>query len=126
VDRTSRTFQFEVLVPNDDRRLGPGSFVKGEVLTHTDTAARTVPEEALVSFAGVTKVFVLRDGRAHEVQVRTGVALDVPGAGGPRGWVEVEGGLRCGDAVATSGHSQLAEGTPVRLRGVGPGEGTAR
>ena len=122
VDRASRTFQFEVLVPNEDRRLGPGSFVKGEVLTHIDPSARTVPEESLVSFAGVTKVFVVRDGRAHEVQVRTGVALDVPGAAGPRGWVEVEGDLRRGDAVVTSGQSQLAEGTPVRVRG----EETAR
>jgi multidrug efflux pump subunit AcrA (membrane-fusion protein) len=122
VDRASRTFQFEVLVPNEDRRLGPGSFVKGEVLTHTDPAARTVPEEALVSFAGVTKVFVVRDGRAHEVPVRTGVALDTAGAGGPRVWVEVEGDLRCGDAVVTSGQSQLAEGTPVRVRGEGPAQ----
>ncbi len=122
VDRASRTFQFEVLVPNEDRRLGAGSFVKGEVLTHVDPTARTVPEESLVSFAGVTKVFVVRDGRAHEVQVRTGVALDVPGGGGPRGWVEVEGDLRCGDAVVTSGQSQLAEGTPVRVRQ----EGAAR
>jgi multidrug efflux pump subunit AcrA (membrane-fusion protein) len=128
VDRASRTFQFEVLVANEDRRLGAGSFVKGEVLTHTDPAARTVPEEALVSFAGVTKVFVVRDGRAHEVQVRTGVGLDEAGAGGPRGWVEVEGDLRRGDAVVTSGQSQLAEGTPVRVRGAGQGagEGTAQ
>jgi multidrug efflux pump subunit AcrA (membrane-fusion protein) len=128
IDRASRTFQFEVLLPNADRRLGPGSFVKGAVLTHTDPTARTVPEEALVSFAGVTKVFVLGDGRAREVPVRTGIALDVSGPGGARGWVEVEGDLRVGDAVVTSGQSQLAEGTPVRLRepAQGTGERTAR
>jgi hypothetical protein len=46
----------------------------------------------------------------------------VSGTSGPRGWVEVEGDLRAGDAVVTSGQSQLAEGTPVRVRG----EGAAR
>src|SRR5262249_23038634 len=93
VERSSRTFTVEVHVANDDRRLAPGSFAKAAIRTRVDATARTVPEEALVSFAGVTKVFVVRAGKAREVPVRPGVPLDVGGPGKARTWVEVEGDL---------------------------------
>jgi len=110
VDHISRTFQIEVLVSNAERKLRPGSFAKAEVLTRSDTQARTVPEESLVSFAGVRKVFVVRDGRAVAVEVRIGVRGD--------GWLEVFGDLRPDDQIVTTGYTQLAEGTAVRVRNV--------
>jgi RND family efflux transporter MFP subunit len=116
VDRSSRTFQVEIHVPNIDRRLCPGSFAKVAILTRIDEKARTVPEEALVSFAGVTKVFVVKDGVAREVPVKAGVAMDVPGTGRPRTWVEIEGELPLGTLIVTTGQTQLADGTPVRVR----------
>jgi RND family efflux transporter MFP subunit len=116
VDRASRTFAVEIHVPNVDRRLSPGSFSKAAILTRVDEKAATVPEEALVSFAGVTKVFVVKDGVARAVPVRPGVAVDVPGAGRPRTWVEVEGELPVGTPVVTNGQTQLADGTAVRVR----------
>src|SRR5438874_1789078 len=48
----------------------------------------------------------------HRAEVRVGQGAEF----------EVEAYPRCGDAVVTSGQSQLAEGTPVRVRG----EGAAR
>jgi multidrug efflux pump subunit AcrA (membrane-fusion protein) len=116
VDRASRTFAVEIHVPNADRRLSPGSFAKAAILTRVDDKAPTVPEEALVRFAGVTKVFVVKDGLAREVPVRAGGSIDVPGAGRPRTWVEVEGELPVGTPVVTAGQTQLADGTPVRVR----------
>jgi RND family efflux transporter MFP subunit len=115
VDRASRTFQIEVHVPNDDRKLSPGSFAKAQVLTHTGQAP-TVPEEALVTFAGVTKVFVVQGEKAREVQVRTGQVVTVTDQGRPRTWIEVEGELPPGAPVITSGQTQLGDGTPVRVR----------
>jgi RND family efflux transporter MFP subunit len=116
VDRASRTFQVEIHVPNTDRRLSPGSFAKAAILTRIDEKAPTVPEEALVTFAGVTKVFTITNGVAREVPVRAGVAVDVPGTGQPRTWVEVEGELPVGTPVVTAGQTQLADGTAVRVR----------
>src|SRR5262245_13424674 len=115
VDPVSRTFQVEVAVPNPDRRLRAGGFAKARVFTRTDARAATVPEEALVTFAGVTKVFVVRGGQAYAVPVRVG-ARPEPSAGRGERWVEVRGDLPAGSAVVTSGQSQLAEGTPVRVR----------
>jgi RND family efflux transporter MFP subunit len=113
VDRASRTFQVEIQVDNGDLRLHPGAFARAEIETHIDPTARTVPEEALVTFAGVTKLFVVRDGKAHEVQVTAGVPFAVDDR---RTWVEVKGDLPANAAVVTSGQSQLADRTPVRER----------
>ena len=112
VDRTSRTFQVEILVPNPGRELKAGGFAKAEILTHTDKQAWTVPAEAIVSFAGTTKVFVLRDGKAHAVLIAAGVE--------GREWTEIlrpaGSDLRPEDRVVTSSPDQLAEGVPAHLR----------
>jgi RND family efflux transporter MFP subunit len=113
IDRASRTFQVEVTVPNDDRRLSPGAFAKASILTRVDPDALAIPEEALVSFAGVTKVFVLREGKAKEVLVRAGEAA--PGED-QRTWIEVAGDLPGDAPVITSGQTRLADGVAVRLR----------
>lgn len=116
VDPANRTFQIVIGVANPDRKLRAGSFAKAAVSTRVDPAAVTVPEEALVSFAGVTKVFVVDGGSAREVHVTPGVRLEIGAGGRTAGWVEVTGDLKPGAAVVTSGQSQLSEGKPVRVR----------
>jgi multidrug efflux pump subunit AcrA (membrane-fusion protein) len=116
IDRASRTFQVEVHVPNQDRRLHAGSFVKAAILTRQDAHAPTVPEESLVRFAGVVKVFVVENGKARAVPVGLGVRLQVPGEKHAENWVEVLGPVEPGAQVVTSGQSQLADDTPVRIR----------
>jgi RND family efflux transporter MFP subunit len=116
VDRVSRTFTAEVHVPNADRRLRAGCFVRADILLSRDDRALTVPEEALVSFAGVTKVFVLQGDVAREVPVQTGAALEAGDDRERRRWLEVQGDLRPDARVVTSGQSQLADGVAVRVR----------
>ncbi len=116
VDRANRTFQVEVLVPNKLHRLHAGSFAKATVFTAEESGVTTVPEESLIRFAGVSKVFVVRNGQARDVPVRAGVRMEVPDGPRKRRWVEVAGDLRAGEPVVTSGHSQLADRTPVRVR----------
>lgn len=116
VDRDNRTFEIEVRIPNDDRRLRAGSFAKAALLTREEASVPTIPEEALVRFAGVVKVFVVRDDVAHAVPVEPGLRLKVDAEGRIQNWQEVKGGLELDDQVVTSGHSQLADGTPVRIR----------
>jgi multidrug efflux pump subunit AcrA (membrane-fusion protein) len=117
VDRTNRTFKVEILVPNEARRLRAGGFARASVQTHVDPAAPTVPEEALVAGAGVSKVFVVRDGRAFAVPVNPGERVNVAARGeSPRWWVEVAGELPDDAVVVTTGQTRLADGTPVRVR----------
>jgi len=115
IDRAARTFAVEIHIPNDDGALRPGGFAKAEILTRI-TTAMTVPNEAIVSFAGVTKVFVIRDQIAHPVPVKLGATLYESTARDADVWVEVEGALQAGDLVVRTGQSALAEGVPVRIR----------
>lgn len=110
VDAQSRTFQVEITVPNTDpaARLKPGTSARAEITTRADPGVRTVPPGALVTFAGVTKVFVADGDRAKAVEVKVGQR--------DKEWVEVLGPLPAGAKVITSGLTQLVDGSPIKLR----------
>lgn len=71
--------------------LRPGLFVRAEIVIATQDQAITVPPSAVITFAGVQKVFALKDGKAIEKPVVTG----------RRGedWVELVKGLSAGETV---------------------------
>lgn len=108
VDPQSRSFDVEAHVLNSDHRLRHGGFAKADVVVGTADKAITVPLEAVTRFAGVSKVFTVRDETAQEIEIAIGTQ-------GP-GWVEALGGLQAGDVVVTSGQSKLANGTRVTVR----------
>lgn len=116
IDRVNRTFQIEVDVPNMDKLLHSGSFAKASIQTRVDEKALTVPEESVIIYAGVVKVFVVREGKAVEVPVETGVRMVVGAKGQESAWVEVMGDLTVGEMVVTSGQSQLHRDREVRIR----------
>ncbi len=128
VDRTSRTFEVEIRIDNPRRELKAGGFAKAEILLGKESNAWTVPVEAVVGFAGSTKVFVVRDGKAHAIAVQRGIEgrPAQPGqAGDLRGvWVELvrsaSPDLRLDDQVVLTGQEKLAEGVPVRIRSPQP------
>lgn len=108
VDPQSRSFDVEAHIPNPEHRLKHGGFAKAEVIVGTADEALTVPLEAVTRFAGVSKVFKIREETAQEVEI----AIGTQGAG----WVEAIGELQAGDVVVTSGQSKLANGTRVSVR----------
>jgi membrane fusion protein, multidrug efflux system len=104
VDSSSRTFQVEAAVPNDEGKLRPGGFAKAEIITERNAQAIIVPLDAIVRFAGVTKVFVVQgdEKKARSIAVETGKE-------GP-GWVELLTPLPENARVVTTGQSQLGKG----------------
>ena len=108
IDPANRTFQVEVLVANEQRRLRPGGFARGRVQTRMQDGVVFVPQESVVTFAGVNKVFTVKDGKAAEVGVELG---DRDGDE-----VEVLKGLKGSEAVVVSGTSKLATGVPVEVK----------
>ena len=106
VDATNRTFGVVIGVRNGDGRLKAGGFATGDIVTGSASVV-TVPPEALVSFAGVNKVFVADCEKVRVVEVTVG-ARD-------KEWVEVAG-VPTGAKVVTSGQSQLVDGAPIRVR----------
>jgi membrane fusion protein (multidrug efflux system) len=112
-DPTARSLAFEGAVPNADHRLRPGFFGRGEILIRRDERGLAVPRSAVSMFAGVTKVFVVEHGVAHERPVTLGSDLG-------DGWVEIASGLPRGVEVATSGLSRLSDGAPVSVKTSAP------
>ena len=108
-DPTARSVAFEAIVPNTDRRLRPGFFGHGEIVVRHDERALAVPRNAVITFAGVTKLFAIEDGKAREHEVVLGVDLG-------DGWVEITQGVNRGVTVVTTGLSKLVDGVPVVVR----------
>lgn len=109
VDVTSRTVQVEAEVPNPEGLLKPGLFARAALVLREDRDVAFVPESAVSYFAGITRVFVVADGRARERTVSLGTRRD--------GLVEVVKGVKPGEQVATSGLAQLQDGAAVRVQG---------
>jgi RND family efflux transporter MFP subunit len=111
IDPDNRTFSIEVLIPNDDHRLKPGAFARASVQTRVDNKIVFAPREALVSFAGVDKVFTVDKGKAVEKNVTPGDAHSPD-----NNYVEIVKGLKGDEHVVVSGTSKLANGVPVTVR----------
>jgi len=93
-----------------DARLKPGMFVQVRLVTARDASVVAVPKEALYTVAGLTKIFVVREGKAVELRLTPGQEVG--------GWVEVSGGLvRAGEQVAISDLAALVNGAPVARKG---------
>jgi len=118
IDTESRTFTVEASVPNPGSLLKPGFFAKASILTGTERNVSFVPEEAVVSFAGIVKVYVIGGDKAEERRVVTGQRTE--------GWVEILEGVNPGETVATSNLSQLATGTAVVIQAGASGTAGAR
>lgn len=108
VDETTRTLLVEAEVPNPDHELRPGAFASAEVVVEPEAQAVLVPTSAVVTFAGVTKVLTVVDGKVVEARVRTGrrrgdeiEVLDGLAADTPI--VREPGNLTAGTAVAPEG-----------------------
>lgn len=115
-DPVSRAVTVEVVVPNPDGKLKVGFFCKAEILTRTDADALVIPVEALVSFAGVTRVFVVDEsGTAHTREVETGLRLGTK--------IEVRDGLAPDERVATTALARLTDGAKVVVRSAGTATG---
>lgn len=106
VDEATRTVMIEAEVPNPEAELRPGSFASGEIVIVLDQPAVLVPASAVVTFAGVSKVLAVADGKVVEKRVRTGrragdriEVIEGVAAGEPL--IVEPGNLTAGQAVST-------------------------
>ena len=91
VDEGTRTLMVEAEIPNQDGTLRPGAFATADIVVDPEQTAILVPASAIVTFAGVTKVVTVADGKAVEKRVQLGRKA------GDR--VEVTSGLAAGESV---------------------------
>jgi membrane fusion protein (multidrug efflux system) len=103
----TRSFNLGALVPNQSRKLMANSFARGELILAESVPTPVVPLEAVVNFAGVTKVFVIENNVARSREIKTGRIL--------AGRQEVLEGLKAGERVAMAGQTKLFDGAKIRL-----------
>jgi RND family efflux transporter MFP subunit len=102
-----RALTVEAVVPNDDGALKPGMFASAEIMLPADAPSVVVPSAAVVTEAGVSHVFVVRDSTVEQRMITTGVTVD--------GRTEVRQGVAAGESVATSRLGALSDGARVRV-----------
>ncbi len=90
------------------RELLSGMVLKAFVATAEAPNALLVPPEAVIEEGGKAWIFVVKDGVARKVPVKVGLRS--------RNWVQVEGELREGDLVVTTGARGLTDGAKVEVK----------
>jgi RND family efflux transporter MFP subunit len=110
VSPSSRAFGVGALVTNTDFRLKASTFARGSLVIQPAVPTPVVPLETVISFAGVTKVFVVESGFAHSRNVTVGRIRE--------GVQEIIEGVKAGESVVVSGQSRLSDGVAVAIQPV--------
>jgi RND family efflux transporter MFP subunit len=105
LDEKTRALTVEAEVANSGNLLRPGMFAKSRLITSANAPAVMVPQRAVATAAGLSKVFVIENGKAVERIVKTGAS------GGDL--IEIAEGVKNGEIVATSNLDKLQTGATV-------------
>jgi RND family efflux transporter MFP subunit len=108
VNLATRAFPFGALVQNADHKLKSSSYARGQLIIERAVPTSAIPIDAVNTFAGITKVFVIERDVARAREVELGRIQN--------GFQQVLSGLKAGEVVATSGLGKLHDGAKVRLR----------
>lgn len=100
----NRMLLAEADVPNREGLLRPGAFAKANIVVNDKAPGLFVPEGAVQTFAGIRKIFLVRDGKAVEKAVSINREQD--------GLVEVAGDFKAGEEVVID-PGTLRNGQPV-------------
>jgi membrane fusion protein, multidrug efflux system len=105
VNSATRAFPFEALVPNAEGLLKPGTFARVHLETALVDQVLTLNYEALQYRYGVNRVFVVNGDRLSARELKIGERF------GER--VEIVGGVKAGEQVATTDVDKLTDGARV-------------
>src|SRR5688572_18557685 len=106
VTPTSRTLTVEAEIENSSGVLKPGQFATVRILESRSAPAVLVPVRAVRTEAGVSRVFVMKDGYARERIVQIGQTEG--------DLIEIRLGISADEIVATSNLEMLSEGVAVK------------
>jgi membrane fusion protein, multidrug efflux system len=121
VDTTTGTIKLKATLPNTDRKLWPGQFVRVTMRLTTRANAAVVPNQAVQTGQDGTYVYVVKaDNSVESRPVTTGARVDQD--------LVVERGLTPGETVVTEGQLRLAPGMKIMVRDPSqvPGTGSRR
>lgn len=109
IEAQSRSLTVEGEIPNPTGVLRPGSFVEGHITVNAGATGIAAPAAAIVSFAGIDRVFVVTNGALEDRLVKTGRHLS-------DGQIEIIDGLKEGDQLVAKATDRMAKGQRVKVR----------
>lgn len=119
IDQKSGTLQVRISVPNPDRVLRPGLFVRVTFAAFENPNAIRIPQQAVQELQGLKSVYVVAAGdKAEPRPIVASYRID-------NDWV-VDSGLTSGDRVVIEGIGKLRPGTPVKPVVTAPADGHPR
>ena len=107
VDENLRTLRVRALAQNPSGRFVPGMFVKILADIDANKAAMMIPTEAIVPVLKGKKVYIVKNGRAQEAMVTTGLRTDKK--------IQILEGLQPGDSLITTGIIAIKPNTVVKV-----------
>jgi len=107
VDINTRTISVRALYPNTNEELKPGRFASVQARLSQIQNTVSIPTEALIPEMEGEKVFILRNGKALEKKVTTGLRTE--------SLIQIRTGLNFGDTLLTTAILQLRNDLPVQL-----------
>jgi RND family efflux transporter MFP subunit len=108
IEAQNRSLIVEGEVPNEDGRLRAGAFVEATIVVDPNAAGIAMPFRSLVSFAGVDRVLLVKNGVVEARQVKAGRRLDSER-------IEVVSGLEAGEQFILQPNDRLSPGQKVRV-----------
>jgi multidrug efflux pump subunit AcrA (membrane-fusion protein) len=106
INQASRTLTVEAEVNNSEGLLKPGQFTTARILQQKTEGAVMIPLRAVRTEGNVSRVFIIKDGKAEQRLVQLGqAAADM---------VEVKIGLKEGEKIATSNVDKLTDGSLIK------------
>ena len=103
-----RALTVEAVAENRDGRLKPGLFATALIHQGSPAPALTVPETAVETVSGTSRVYVVANGKAEERIVTIGERL--------AGRLELTSGVSEGEQVVAEPHGRVTDGMLVRAR----------
>nr|MCU0389869.1 efflux RND transporter periplasmic adaptor subunit [Thermoflexibacter sp.] len=107
IDASTRTIQVRAISNNKDSEIFPGAFANISIVLNKIEKAHLIPTEALIPELNQMKVFVVKNGKAENVNVITGTRTENK--------IQILDGLSLGDTVITSGILQIRTGSNVKI-----------
>ena len=111
IDPVTRSIRVRAILPNPDRLLKPGMFMKVTLLADPRRAL-SVPEEAIEQVGPNSFVYVAVDKNGQLVAERRQIQVGLRQGG----QVEVIAGLEPGDEIITDGLISVRDGAPIIVR----------
>ena len=107
IDQKSGTLQVRISVPNPDRLLRPGLFVRVFVAAFDNPSAIRIPQQAVQELQGLKTVYVVgAENKAESRQIVANYRLG-------NDWV-VDSGLKSGERVVVEGIGKIRAGATVK------------